>query len=374
MQKITIIQRVLPHYRLSFYRRLYGTLSNAGIAFNLIYGQEEAGTVPKTVKVEDSWATYCPNVYFHFLGQEFVWQKIPPKYLETDLLIIEQANRLLNNYSFLFRKRLSRKIAFWGHGRNMQSGGWSLKEVLKKRFINKVDWWFAYTDISTQSVKGSGFPVDCITTVNNSIDTEKLQENLAKVTQQQIDDIYAHYKISSPNLTGLYCGGLYPDKKLNFLISACEKIQEILPDFSLIVVGGGPEEDKIKKASSLFSWLHYAGPKFDTELAAYLRCAKAMLMPGLVGLVVIDCFLAGVPLFTTDNKIHSPEIAYLHHGKNGIITPYNEKDYANAVVSFFSNPSQELQQGCLQSAKTYTLDNMVTTFVNGITDCLAINC
>ncbi len=369
MKRITIIQRVLPHYRLSFYRRLYETLNNAGVSLNLIYGQEEAGTVPKTVSVDEPWAVYCPNIYFHCLGQELVWQKIPPQYLETDLLIVEHANRLLNNYIFLFRQRHNRKIAFWGHGKNMQSSGWSLKEIIKKWLINKVDWWFAYTEISRIEVQKAGFPADRITTINNSIDTAQLQENLAKVTRQQIDNIYLRYKISSPHLTCLYCGGLYPDKKLDFLLSACDKIRKSLPEFSLIIVGGGPEENKIKEASTKFRWLHYAGSQFGADLAVYLRCAKALLMPGLVGLVVIDSFLAGLPLFTTDNKIHSPEIAYLRHGGNGIITPYNEDNYANAIISFLENPSHVLRDGCLQSAETYTLENMVANFVTGITTC-----
>lgn len=374
MKQVTIIQRISPHYRLAFYQRLYESLSYAGISFTLIYGQEETGTVPKTVTIKEPWAIYCPNVYYHCFNQEFVWQKIPPQYLKTDLLIIEQANRLLNNYSFLFNKRSSRRVAFWGHGKNMQAGRRSFKEFIKKRLVNKVNWWFAYTEISKESVLKSGFPAERITTVNNSIDTVKLQENLAKVTQQQIDAIYSYYNISAPHLTCLYCGGLYPDKKLDFLIAAGEKIHKTLPGFSLIVVGDGPEAHKINEASLKFPWLHSAGPRFGNELATYLRCANAMLMPGLVGLVIIDCFLAKVPLFTTMNNIHSPEIAYLNHGENGIMTPYNTDDYSKAVLSFFQHHSKKLRDGCLKSGQKYSLDNMVTNFATGIEQCLDIEC
>lgn len=372
MKKVTIVQRVLPHYRLPFYHHLNNALANVGISFHLVYGQEELGTVPKTAITEEPWATLAPNTYWHIGGQELVWQKTPRKYLETDLLIVEQANRLLNNYPLIFFRRPGRKLAFWGHGRNMQDCGYSLKEAVKKRLAGKVDWWFAYTDISKQEVSKSGFPADRITTVNNSIDTETLQKNLANVQQRQVDDIFAHFNITSPQFTCLYCGGLYPDKKLDFLVSACEKVQKALPEFSLIVVGGGPEEYKIQEAAARFHWLHYAGPKFGTELAPFFKCTKALLMPGLVGLVVIDSFVAGVPLFTTDNKIHSPEIAYLRHGENGIITSYDEEAYSEAVISFLKGSLPDLSKGCLQSAHEYTLDNMVANFANGIQQCLSM--
>ena len=140
----------------------------------------------------------------------------------------------------------------------------------------------------------------------------------------------------------------------------------------MIVVGSGPEENKIKEVAERKSWLKYVGPKFGAELAPYFRCAKALLMPGLVGLVIIDSFVSGVPLFTTDNKIHSPEIAYLLHGENGMMTPYGEDSYSEAVFSYLNSSSPSLSQGCLKSAAEYTLGKMVENFSSGIQQCLSI--
>lgn len=372
MGRVTIFQRVLPHYRLPFYRSLFDRLREGNIDFQLIYGQEFPGTVPKTVEVKDTWANYVENKYYKLFGQELVWQKIPLKEYDTDLLIIEQANRLLNNYLLQLLGRDGRQLAFWGHGRNMQSGGRNFKEVIKKRMSNKVDWWFAYTDMSKQEVVQNGFPEERITTVNNSIDTTQLQIDLANVSQKQVSDIFSHYKITNPQYSCLYCGGLYPEKNLDFLLSSCGKIVQEIPEFSLIVVGGGPEENKIQEAAERLGWLHYAGPKFGLDLAPFFRCAKALLMPGPVGLVVIDCFVAGVPLFTTDNKKHGPEIAYLRNGENGIITACNEDSYAEAVTSYLKGSFPSLSKGCLQSAYDCSLDKMVTNFAAGIKKCLSM--
>lgn len=46
--------------------------------------------------------------------------------------------------------------------------------------------------------------------------------------------------------------------------------------------------------------------------------ARVFLMPGLVGLAILDAGAAGLPLVTTDYPWHSPEIAYLDPGVNGL--------------------------------------------------------
>ena len=43
-------------------------------------------------------------------------------------------------------------------------------------------------------------------------------------------------------------------------------------------------------------------------MAPYLYVSKLLLMPGLVGLSVMDSFVGTCPLVTTDVAVHSPEI------------------------------------------------------------------
>ena len=50
--KVTIIQRILPHYRIPFFEALHRELGHAGIELQLIYGQEYPGTVPRSEPLE----------------------------------------------------------------------------------------------------------------------------------------------------------------------------------------------------------------------------------------------------------------------------------------------------------------------------------
>src|SRR5439155_20640401 len=67
------------------------------------------------------------------------------------------------------------------------------------------------------------------------------------------------------------------------------------------------------------SWIKYIGPKFDQEKVPYFMLSKLFLMPGVVGLAVLDAFALAVPLVTTAVPGHGPEIDYLDDGTNGIL-------------------------------------------------------
>jgi L-malate glycosyltransferase len=99
-----------------------------------------------------------------------------------------------------------------------------------------------------------------------------------------------------------------------------------------------------------------------------------LLMPGLVGLVIVDSFVTCLPMFTTDTPIHSPEIAYLIQGVNGVMTPYAVEAYSRAVAEYLKNEAMQvaLREGCSRSATIYTLENMVDNFTQGIKKCLSV--
>ena len=81
----------------------------------------------------------------------------------------------------------------------------------------------------------------------------------------------------------------------------------------------------------------------------------------------------GVPLFTTDNGLHSPEIAYLENGVNGVMTALNVHDYVDAIAKYLESPDMRsgLKEGCYRSSKRYTIDKMIQNFSDGIVSCLA---
>ena len=145
-----------------------------------------------------------------------------------------------------------------------------------------------------------------------------------------------------------------------------------IPDFELLAIGDGPDQLLVEEAAREHSWVHYLGGVYGAERAPYFAMARAFLMPGLVGLAVVDSFVAAVPMFTTNVPIHSPEIAYLDDGRNGVIVHHDIMTYADAVAEYLQSPvmQQRLIDGCKDSARNFGISRMVERFAVGVQRCL----
>ncbi len=370
MQTVLIIQRILPHYRVRFFHQLHHRLALHSINLILIYGQEKKGTVPRTQPIEESWALRVENTYGSLGNQELVWQPVLRHVSDADYVIVEQANRLLINHYLVLRRKFKKRprLAYWGHGKNLQAKNKQcLSERLKDYLLVQADWWFAYTSLSVNFVTSTGFSKDKITNVQNTIDLIEFYEAKEKFEPTDRMRLKTKLGIKSNNVC-LYCGGIYSDKRIKFLLEACFKIKYSLPDFEMIIVGDGPDQHVVETTARTTPWLHYVGAKHGANRVPYFLISKALLMPGMVGLAIVDSFVGETPLFTTDIPIHSPEIAYLMNGVNGVITPNSTDAFANIVVEYLNAESKQalMQRGCQESAKKYSLENMVENFTLGI--------
>jgi glycosyltransferase involved in cell wall biosynthesis len=105
-----------------------------------------------------------------------------------------------------------------------------------------------------------------------------------------------------------------------------------------------------------------------------MRAAKLFLMPGLVGLAVLDAAAARLPVVTTAYPWHSPEIAYLEDGVNGaIVREWQSKEaYAGEVVALLRDEArrERLAQAAGAMAERYTIEAMAGKFVDGVLEVL----
>ena len=369
-RRVAIVQRRLTHYRVSLFETLREQLLERDIELVLFVGQ---GTHAEDAKHDEgmiTWASSVPTRYW--LGDRLCWQSFGNHLRALDLLVVTQENKLLQNHLLMLMPRRF-KLAFWGHGANLQSDNPSgLKERFKRWTTNQVDWWFAYTQMSTELVKATGFPGNRITVLNNAVDTSELQRQRESVVPEETHALRESLGFGAGPV-GVFVGSLYTDKRLGFLFAAAEAIRREVPDFHLLIVGEGPERDKVQAWCAANPWARWVGARFDREKAAYVSMAQVMLNPGLVGLGILDAFVCGVPMLTTDCGIHSPEIAYLENGVNGEMTADDLIAYVEASVRLMRDPQalEALRAGCVASAREYTVENMAQRFADGVANCLS---
>ncbi len=363
--KVVLIERVLLHYRSRFYDSCRSHLAGEGIDFSLVYGQPDATETKKSDTADLAWAHKIENVY---LPARLVYQPCWGAVRQSDLIIVEQANRLLLNYLLLALKPLSRyRIGFIGHGYCHQAQRGSASNRFKRLYTNIADWWFPYTDTIGEFLRDSGYPGDRITVLDNAIDTEEMVEMSRGTRPDELAELKRSMSIG-PGRVGVYCGAMYPEKEIGFLLAACRAIKERVSDFHMVFIGGGHDESLVREAALQADWIHFVGPQFGLEKVRLLMAADVFLLPGVVGLAILDCFAVGIPLLTTRNAFHGPEIAYLRENENGMMADFDPQAYSAMVVEVLKNDQllARLKAGSLRSRDRYSMQNMVNRFCSGV--------
>jgi L-malate glycosyltransferase len=373
MKRVLILYHYMPQWRRDFFDRLRGVLAGRDIALDLIYGRLKNRNASKGDEVQVPWGVFRENRVIRIAGQELYWQPALRDALQYDLVIVNQWNRLLINYVLMVLRHCSRaRLALWGHGRNLQTSSTTLGNRMKMLHIRQCDWWFAYTEGVKRIVAAEGFDPDRITVVQNAIDTRFLAEAYANVSVEEVAALKATLGIVGGPVA-IFSGGMYLEKRIAFLVSACRGIKAVLPGFHMIFIGAGPDAGLVREFAASAPWVHYVGTKFGRERVPYFKLARAHLMPGLVGLALLDSFAMLTPMVTCQYPFHSPEIEYLNSGYNGLMTADTLEAFVSTTVKLLTDDEMHahLVQGCSVDRETYTLDAAVNRFAEGVCAALA---
>jgi glycosyltransferase involved in cell wall biosynthesis len=372
LKKVLILYKFLPQYRVDFFNQLKDELYKRDIELTLIYGKMKDAHSSKKDEVDLPWAIYRENRVINIANVSLLWQPSIDHIKQSDLVIVEQANKLLINYYLMFMRLFSkRKFAFWGHGRNMQEEEKGLKNKLKYFYIGFCDHWFAYTDSVKDFLISKNVSSDIVTVVNNAIDTKTLRQQYIECSDSEVAQAKNELNINSNNIA-IYSGSLYDIKKIDFLIQSAIEIRKSIDNFQLIIIGSGPDSYIVDEATKKHDWIHGIGAKFGKDRVVYFKMASLFMLPGAVGLAILDSFATQTPMVTTDIPLHGPEIDYLNDGINGAMTIFDIDEYANRVISLFKDKEalSTLEKGCIDSLQEYTVEHMVYSFANGVEECL----
>jgi glycosyltransferase involved in cell wall biosynthesis len=369
--RVAIVQRSLRRYRAGFYDRVRNELARDGIELQVFHSTSPT----HQDALELSWARRLEPRSLGFGRRGLLWQPLTSELGAADLVIVEQASRLLLNYRLLLRQILGGPaVAFWGHGRSADPGHSTAGEWIKRTTSRKVHWWFAYTSRSADILAALGFPAERVTVVGNAIDTAGLRREIEAVGAAGRESFRRELGLGAGPV-GLFLGAFKADKRLDVLLEAAESIRAGEPSFQLVVVGRGALEDVVKTAIQRLPWVSYPGPLYGRDRAAMFAVADLLLIPGAVGLAVLESFAAGAPLITSSTAGHGPEIAYLRDRENGMVVAGGEDPhlYAAAVIEILRDRDllARLQAGCAADTDRYTIDDMASNFAEGVRGALA---
>ncbi|MGZ4959256.1 MAG: glycosyltransferase family 4 protein [Methylomonas sp.] len=368
--KIVIFQPMLKQYRVSLFERMGSLLAEQGHEFRVVCGSPPLHEQTKGDNVISSIG-YCSvdKSHWFFNGKLHFLPHALSHILWADFVVTEQANKHIHNYLLIIFNLIGfKRFAYWGHGRNRQGNPNSWREKIKRKLSSQCDWWFAYTESVSSYIGSMGYPVDRITVLDNSIDTSKFKQLLAEQSDEKVAEFKRKLNIDEKARVGLFCGSLYADKKLEFLLKTASLVHQKNPDFVLLVVGDGNERNQVQDFAGRYSFVKYLGPLFGTEKALAFKTAELFLCPAAAGLAILDSFTAALPFISCDDPNHGPEIDYLQHGFNGVMTIPSKIDFAEAIIDILDTPEElaNLQANAMASGNRFSIENMAQNFVEGI--------
>ncbi len=368
---VRFLTAILPHYRAAFHERVRNTLAQADIDYHLIYGQPNGSEILKGDTVSLDWAREIHNVYLGGDTGAPVWQPAAADMLGADLAIIGQENRLLVNYPLIALRRLvPMRLAFWGHGHNYQAQSvTSISERWKRVWSMSCDWWFGYTEAVRAELLAAGYPGNRITVFNNSIDTAELMSFRDELGFQEVADLRAKLQLT-PGWTAVFVGGLHYHKRIPFLVEAAERVARRHEAFRLVIAGGGVQADALHAMKADRPWLKVLKPTFARDKATLMMAADVYVMPGLVGLGVLDSSVFSLPVLTTAYPGHSPEFAYLQDGVSAMVVQEwrSAAAYAEALEALLKDEPRRraLSHGASRLASMYSIGEMARRFSQGV--------
>lgn len=139
----------------------------------------------------------------------------------------------------------------------------------------------------------------------------------------------------------LFVGRLIYGKGLRDFLLAVGRIKDEFPEVRVSVIGGGPDEDRLRAISAPLGCVTFEGPLGRGDLADRYARAAAVVYPSYtegLGLVPLEAGASGVPLIATrsggpDSWLLTPHRAYL-------VQPGDVEGLAQAIRRVLRHPGE----------------------------------
>lgn len=183
----------------------------------------------------------------------------------------------------------------------------------------------------------------------------------------------------------LACGNLVPQKGFEYLVAACERLQQHGDRFTCTIIGEGPEGDTLARQvhqAGLASAVRFLPPVPQPQLADHYRQADLFVMPAVVAKngerdvipnVLVEAMASGTPVVAT----YMPGIQELvQDGVNGALVPCaHPQALAEAISAVMGDEGkrQHLRQSALRVIRDVydrrrNAAALMQTFMHYVTD------
>jgi len=366
MNQIHIIQPAVPLYRKALFE---GLKKSFYLKVRVYTASKDFLNVSSVATLDVDYYSTKYDFKTIFNGRfSLFWQsglKLDLK--KGDKLIINGNPRILSNFKqILLAKYKGVEVIWWGHGWSSTSTKFRarIRIILTHILADKV---LLYTDKEVTNYIESGFKEKKVFSLNNGLDTSKINQVKLAITDDNILKFKKKHKLLGFKVA-IFVGRL-TEKTL------AEQLIEVIPllnkKIKIVIVGDGDKKDLLNKISHKFNVLDrviFTGAIFEEkELARWMSAAQFFVYPGAVGLSLLHAFAYGLPaIIHNNNAKHMPEHAAFVEGVNGFLFQENDiKCLAKAINKIaLKIENEKLSKNALETVKkSYNMDDMIFRFI-----------
>lgn len=232
--------------------------------------------------------------------------------------------------------------------------------LVRKIYYKLVDAHVDYIEDAYEILESYGVKKEKIFLIYNSPDTDELFKIKKEI--QSLPPV-----LPKNNFRLIHVGRLVKWKKVDMLIDALAKLKKKYQQAELIIIGSGPEENKLKEQAQMLELddsVKFIGGVYDSKtLGQYLSASTIYVLAGMGGLSINEAMCYDKPIVCsvcdgTEKKL----VKENYNGK--YFQEDNVNDLADKIDFLFSNPELIEQMG--KNSRKIIEDEMnVHTVING---------
>ena len=213
--------------------------------------------------------------------------------------------------------------------------GW--REKIKSLVVNMGNGFFCYGSKSAEYMYKLGISPDKILLKNNAVDNQKV----ASIYQEAQKSREIKKNISGlRKYNFIYVGRLIKFKNIDNLLAAYKNLNA--PDWGLIILGNGSEEEKLKHyvAENQLGGVCFVDGKQWFEVPEYMALADIFILPSFSepwGLVVNEAMACGMPVLVSEKCGSAPDL--VRENENGFkFDPFDVVQMTEKMNEFVIKP------------------------------------
>jgi glycosyltransferase involved in cell wall biosynthesis len=173
------------------------------------------------------------------------------------------------------------------------------------------------------------------------------------------------YGITNEGPVLLFVGSLMPVKNIDMLFAAFAQVLERYADCVLLIVGDGPENEKLRKLANtlgISDKVFFAGLINHENIPRFMNSADVFVLPSLnegSPYVVKEAIACALPIVSTNVGDIS---SYTKDGINGyLVASFDPSEFATAIIKAIEN-KENLRKGCLETREELSVERMAQKY------------